>query len=185
MFSTINTKIVPILSKQAKPCNGYAIRVNRILQKNLTSILISSLSTAPQQSNEIMSNTTKQLADSILTNHSNNSRLALSRAITLIESKSYKHQIQAELLLNYLINHKNNQNINGVDASRDCFRIGWAGPPGAGKSTLIETLGQYVLHLKPSKEEDENKLAVLCIDPSSSISGRCFSRKCHETKVRF
>ena len=45
------------------------------------------------------------------------------------------------------------------------LRIGLSGPPGAGKSTLIEALGQYVTL------ECDRKLAVLAVDPSSSRTG--------------
>jgi LAO/AO transport system kinase len=41
------------------------------------------------------------------------------------------------------------------------FRIGFAGPPGAGKSTLIEALGVLAL-------EAGHRVAVLTVDPSST-----------------
>jgi LAO/AO transport system kinase len=44
------------------------------------------------------------------------------------------------------------------------FRIGRSGVPGVGKSTLIETLGLYLI-------EKGHRVAVLAIDPSSSLSG--------------
>jgi LAO/AO transport system kinase len=44
------------------------------------------------------------------------------------------------------------------------FRVGITGPPGAGKSTLIESLGKYLT----SKDK---KVGVLAIDPSSAVSG--------------
>ncbi len=43
------------------------------------------------------------------------------------------------------------------------FKIGLSGPPGAGKSTLIESFGQYLL-------EQNKSLAVLTIDPSSPVT---------------
>jgi len=73
-------------------------------------------------------------------------RRALSRAITLIESRSYHHIQQGDLLLNYLIeanlkveaeaqkqNNENCHSNNINDNSRPSFRIGIAGAPGAGK----------------------------------------------------
>jgi LAO/AO transport system kinase len=76
----------------------------------------------------------------------------LSRAITLLESKNEdKLSLGQEILRQ--IPKKNNSR-----------RIGITGIPGVGKSTFIENFG---LHLVA----DGKKLAVLAIDPSSSISG--------------
>jgi len=80
-------------------------------------------------------------------------RTALGRAITLIESISPKHKQEAAELLERLL-----------PAAGNSIRIGITGAPGAGKSTLIEKLGLYIL-------KRGHKLAVLAIDPSSSISG--------------
>ena len=213
MFSIINRTqvLIPsLLSKTNNKCIYYANNNNTIIMKQkLTSILCNvttkactnvSLSSQQQCNNKNvvrnndtnnadkvimeMSNETKKLAHSILSSASNDSRIALSRAITLIESKSYKHQIQAELLLNYLLNYNHDNDhddtINNANKNKnDCFRIGFAGPPGAGKSTLIEILGKYILNLNNNNlsndnnnnNNEENKLAVLCIDPSSSVSG--------------
>jgi LAO/AO transport system kinase len=43
--------------------------------------------------------------------------------------------------------------------------VGITGVPGAGKSTLIEALGKYLIY------EQKQKVAVLAIDPSSQLSG--------------
>jgi LAO/AO transport system kinase len=79
-------------------------------------------------------------------------RRALSQAITLVESESLEDQKRANTLLSVLIPHR-----------RPALRIGISGPPGAGKSTLIESSGLYLL-------EQSQKIAVLSIDPSSLIS---------------
>lgn len=48
--------------------------------------------------------------------------------------------------------------------SGNSLRIGLTGVPGVGKSTLIETLGNYVI-------SRGHKIAVLAVDPSSTLSG--------------
>jgi LAO/AO transport system kinase len=55
------------------------------------------------------------------------------------------------------------------DSSSDMFRLGFTGAPGAGKSSLIESLGKYILD--DDNDDKKHKLAVVCIDPSSSITG--------------
>ncbi len=79
-------------------------------------------------------------------------RVALARAITLIESNSVKHRSKSQELLSKLLPYSGNS-----------FRIGITGVPGSGKSTLIEALGLYLI-------KAGHKTAVLTIDPSSSIS---------------
>ncbi|RYG54131.1 MAG: methylmalonyl Co-A mutase-associated GTPase MeaB [Chitinophagaceae bacterium] len=77
---------------------------------------------------------------------------ALSRAITLIESTNHAHsQISAAVLSACL------------PASGKSVRIGITGVPGVGKSTFIEAFGTYLTSLG-------KKVAVLAIDPSSSVS---------------
>lgn len=78
-------------------------------------------------------------------------RGALARALTLIESARSDHQAQARALLREL-------------PARQTQRIGVTGPPGAGKSTLIESLGLLAL-------EQGKRVGVLAIDPSSQRTG--------------
>jgi len=80
-------------------------------------------------------------------------RRALARAITLVESRREDHRLSAEKLLDLLLS-KTGKSI----------RLGISGPPGVGKSTFIEAFGQYLI-------DNEHKVAVLAIDPSSKISG--------------
>ncbi len=81
-------------------------------------------------------------------------RNALSRAITLVESARADHQEQAHAILDSCLQTKH-----------DSLRIGITGPPGSGKSTLIESLGLEIL------KNPDNKIAILTIDPSSERSG--------------
>src|SRR6218665_3610090 len=76
----------------------------------------------------------------------------LSRAITLIESTKTEHQQLAAQLIDAVLPMTGN-----------ATRIGITGVPGVGKSTFIESFGMYLI-------EQGKKVAVLAIDPSSSIS---------------
>ena len=76
----------------------------------------------------------------------------LSKAITLIESINAKHKEKANEILQGCLSHQNKS-----------VRIGITGVPGVGKSTFIEALGNYLT-------SSGNKVAVLAVDPSSSIS---------------
>ncbi len=89
------------------------------------------------------------LADGVLAG----SRRALARAITLVESSRDDHRRQAQALLEQL-----------MPATRESVRVGISGAPGVGKSTFIEALGNHVL-------DQGQSLAVLAVDPSSSLSG--------------
>jgi LAO/AO transport system kinase len=57
------------------------------------------------------------------------------------------------------------------------FRLGIAGPPGVGKSTFVDAFGQYILSLHDDETRHKqnefvpSKIAVLCIDPSSHLTG--------------
>lgn len=82
-------------------------------------------------------------------------RQALAKVITLIESTRQDHRRRAQDILLGLLQERSNH--------ADTLRIGITGPPGAGKSTLIETLGMYVV-------EQGKKVGVLAVDPSSKRS---------------
>ncbi len=82
----------------------------------------------------------------------NKDRILLARAITLIESNSKKHRETAQDVLAKLLPEAGNS-----------LRIGISGVPGAGKSTFIEALGLYLI-------EKGHKVAVLTVDPSSSVT---------------
>jgi LAO/AO transport system kinase len=80
-------------------------------------------------------------------------RRALAKIITLLESTRLDHRKRADEVLNTLL-----------PKTGKSFRIGISGVPGVGKSTLIETLGLYLI-------DKGHRVAVLAIDPSSSLSG--------------
>ncbi len=80
-------------------------------------------------------------------------RVALSRAITLVESTLDEDNEMAAHLIDELYQYTGNS-----------FRIGITGVPGVGKSTFIESFGSHIL-------EEGKKLAVLTIDPSSQKTG--------------
>ena len=91
----------------------------------------------------------KQEAELIYTGSTN----ALARAITLVESKNVADRKQAQALLQEVMPKTGNS-----------IRIGISGVPGAGKSTFIETFGMMLCEMG-------YKVAVLAIDPSSSLTG--------------
>jgi LAO/AO transport system kinase len=80
-------------------------------------------------------------------------RRAIAKAITLLESTRVDHRAEADELLTALLPH-----------TGKAFRLGISGVPGVGKSTFIEVLGMYLI-------ADGHRVAVLTIDPSSTVSG--------------
>ncbi len=92
--------------------------------------------------------TVEELTEGVL----KNDRVILARAITLVESQSEEHRRKAASILENILPHTGKS-----------IRIGVTGVPGAGKSTLIETFGLYLI-------KHGHKLAVLTIDPSSALS---------------
>jgi LAO/AO transport system kinase len=78
---------------------------------------------------------------------------ALSRAITLVESERPEDAEHADRLLELLL-----------PRTGKSVRLGVSGPPGAGKSTLIDALGMHAI----ARGE---RVAVLAIDPASAVRG--------------
>jgi LAO/AO transport system kinase len=91
----------------------------------------------------------RELADGVIAGQ----RRAMARTITLVESTRGDHQARAERVLAALL-----------PCTGHSIRVGITGSPGAGKSTIIEALGLYVIG-------QGRRVAVLAVDPSSKISG--------------
>ncbi|MDL5046406.1 methylmalonyl Co-A mutase-associated GTPase MeaB [Oscillatoria amoena NRMC-F 0135] len=77
-------------------------------------------------------------------------RVILAKALTLIESNHEADRKEAQKLL------------GKIKPRNNTIRIGITGAPGAGKSSFIESFGNFLVKQK--------KVAVLTIDPSSQLS---------------
>ena len=93
------------------------------------------------------------LLDHIVTGNPAQQRRAMAKAITLLESTRADHRALADELLTAMLPHSGN-----------ALRLGISGVPGVGKSTFIEALGLYLI-------QQGHRVAVLAVDPSSSVSG--------------
>ncbi|WP_431161268.1 methylmalonyl Co-A mutase-associated GTPase MeaB [Flagellimonas beolgyonensis] len=90
----------------------------------------------------------EELANGIV----NGNKALLAKAITLLESTQPTHFEKANALIEKCLAQPNNS-----------IRLGITGVPGVGKSSFIETLGTTLTSLG-------KKVAVLAVDPSSSLS---------------
>ena len=97
--------------------------------------------------------TPAQLSAAVGTDNGTAQRRAIAKAITLLESTRADHRAQADDLLTALL-----------PRTGQSFRLGISGVPGVGKSTFIEVLGLHLIALG-------HRVAVLTIDPSSTVSG--------------
>ena len=79
-------------------------------------------------------------------------RTMLARAITLVESDADKHRALAQEVLRAVL-----PDTGGA------HRVGISGVPGVGKSTFVDALGTFLTGRGA-------KVAVLAVDPSSSVS---------------
>jgi len=95
----------------------------------------------------------------------------LGKGISLIENtnlKNYEYQLK---ILQLAINRIKKKNMSSLI-------IGVTGTPGAGKSTFIDTLGDYII------KKSNKTIAVLAIDPSSPITkGSIMGDKIRMTKL--
>jgi LAO/AO transport system kinase len=108
---------------------------------------------APAAGRPALDDPERRLAEALLAGEGMARRRALAKAITLLESTRADHRARADALLNHLLPHTGRS-----------FRVGLTGVPGVGKSTFIEALGLHLIG-------QGHRVAVLAIDPSSSVSG--------------
>jgi LAO/AO transport system kinase len=80
-------------------------------------------------------------------------RLALARAITLVESELAADQDLGGRLIDAVL-----------PRSEAALRVAVSGAPGVGKSTLIDVLGRHII-------DRGGSVAVLAVDPSSQLTG--------------
>lgn len=94
-----------------------------------------------------------ELRDQVLGPAGPTQRRAMAKTITLLESTRADHRARADELLTALL-----------PRTGKSFRLGISGVPGVGKSTFIEVLGLHLI-------AQGHRVAVLAVDPSSSVSG--------------
>lgn len=95
----------------------------------------------------------RRLVEAVLGPEGSEQRRAIAKTITLLESTREDHRARADEVLSALL-----------PSSGNAYRIGISGVPGAGKSTFIEALGLFLI-------ERGERVAVLAVDPSSSVGG--------------
>jgi LAO/AO transport system kinase len=127
----------------AKQKSVLRVRPGRVAPEPPTDLIV-------RASNRRRSLSRQQYVDGILQGH----RTILAQAITLIESSRASDRELADQILEDCLPHSGNS-----------IRLGITGVPGAGKSSLIEVLGMFLIR------EHRQKVAVLAIDPSSQLSG--------------
>ncbi len=93
------------------------------------------------------------LGEQILGDAGPGQRRAVAKAITLLESTRADHRALADEMLTAVLPYTGRS-----------LRLGISGVPGVGKSTFIEVLGLYLIG-------KGYRVAVLTIDPSSTVSG--------------
>jgi LAO/AO transport system kinase len=93
------------------------------------------------------------LLDDVVSASGERQRRAVAKTITLLESTRADHRERADALLVAL-----------PAPATPALRLGVSGVPGVGKSTFIENLGLVLIGVG-------HRVAVLAVDPSSSLSG--------------
>ncbi|XP_031559531.1 methylmalonic aciduria type A protein, mitochondrial-like [Actinia tenebrosa] len=90
-------------------------------------------------------------------------RGSLAQGITMVETLHPEKYKQAQKLLSKIVKYSKS-NLKFPSGKKTSFRIGFSGPPGAGKSTFIEVFGKMLT-------SQGHKVAVLAVDPSSLRTG--------------
>jgi LAO/AO transport system kinase len=96
---------------------------------------------------------TPEALDALVNGVESGDRRSLAKAITLVESARADHRRDAQAVLERLLPRTGN-----------AVRVGITGVPGVGKSTFIEVFGLSLVRAG-------NRVAVLAVDPTSSLSG--------------
>lgn len=102
---------------------------------------------------KLMNEADRRLCDQVLDHSGAQQRRAMAKTITFLESTRADHRVRADELLTALL-----------PSTGQSFRLGISGVPGVGKSTFIEVLGLHLI-------AQGHRVAVLAVDPSSSVSG--------------
>jgi LAO/AO transport system kinase len=114
-----------------------------------------------QEAHVMASSQVPQRVRDILSGVIARNRAKLAEAITLVESKHPTKHRQAQWLLAEVLSRRRRHLLGQL---RPPFRLGVSGPPGAGKSSFIERLGQLLTGRGLW-------VAVLAVDPSSVRTG--------------
>jgi LAO/AO transport system kinase len=101
----------------------------------------------------MLSTSDRAMVDDLLGPSGARQRRAIAKTITLLESTHADHRARTDEVLGALL-----------PKSGRSFRLGVSGVPGVGKSTFIESLGLQLI-------EQGHRVAVLAVDPSSTVSG--------------
>lgn len=171
----------PISSKSS--LEMITLRTILLKPSQITRVLAS---VASSSSSSSLSSESIDFVEKIFKGVTTNKRADLARSITLIETTNPEKKILAQILLNKVL-HKlkrdretskttclrvgkilsklNYSGSNVLHFHLICLHVGITGPPGAGKSSLIEKFGKYLT------TKEMARVAVLTVDPSSTSTG--------------
>uniref|UniRef100_A0A131XR89 Putative argk protein n=1 Tax=Ixodes ricinus TaxID=34613 RepID=A0A131XR89_IXORI len=135
------------LNVVARTCRGWHVQPHRT---QTSKIFVATKSYDPERA--------RRLFDGLVSGD----RASLAQSITLIESTAEHNRLEAQELLQLVLqeNKRRRSTVNQLGS----FRMGLTGPPGAGKSTFIETFGKFLT-------ASGHRVAVLTVDPSSATTG--------------
>jgi len=132
---------------------------NNSLRGILTSLNCSRCTISRQSSSFKLTENSAKLLEGLKTGN----RACLARSITLVESTNKQKSEEARNLIEHVTKYCQ-QKAKSRGKPVTSFRLGLSGPPGAGKSTFIESLGCKLT-------SQGSKVAVLAVDPSSGTTG--------------